>query len=256
MMFLDNEYTRRYFKIIEKARVTSPTGYSEKHHIVPRCFGGTNQKTNLIKLTGRDHFVCHQLLVEMFSVGSVERGKMAFALKMMANSLHKAGYEVTPKEYEQVRILNSIATSDREKQRVKDGIHPFQNEEFHSKRSERSIQQNNKRVQNGTHHWVGGEFQREQQKKLIEEGKHLFLNKEFQKKRNELVGRVQQELVYEGKHNFQNSELQKKRSQKRWAKSNSRQNVSDHWKRYWASWRYNHGKPAKPGDEEFFKEIS
>lgn len=37
----------------------------ETHHIVPRSFGGTNDKLNLVKLTLREHFIIHKLLVKL-----------------------------------------------------------------------------------------------------------------------------------------------------------------------------------------------
>lgn len=36
--------------------------YYEKHHIIPKCLGGTNEKENLVLLTAREHFICHKLL--------------------------------------------------------------------------------------------------------------------------------------------------------------------------------------------------
>ena len=41
-------------------------GYREKHHIIPRCMGGGNEKENLVKLTAEEHFVAHQLLVKIY----------------------------------------------------------------------------------------------------------------------------------------------------------------------------------------------
>ncbi len=38
------------------------TGYREIHHIIPRSLGGTNDKSNLIALTGREHYIAHLLL--------------------------------------------------------------------------------------------------------------------------------------------------------------------------------------------------
>ena len=37
-------------------------GYFEQHHIVPKCFGGTNSPSNLVLLTAREHFLAHWLL--------------------------------------------------------------------------------------------------------------------------------------------------------------------------------------------------
>lgn len=60
-------YARIYDNIILKAqsenRKKSKTGiYYERHHIIPKCLGGSNKKENLILLTAREHFICHWLL--------------------------------------------------------------------------------------------------------------------------------------------------------------------------------------------------
>jgi len=39
-------------------------GYKERHHIIPRCIGGTNDETNLVDLTASEHFIAHKLLCE------------------------------------------------------------------------------------------------------------------------------------------------------------------------------------------------
>lgn len=36
--------------------------YYEKHHILPRCLNGSNDKENLVLLTAREHYICHKLL--------------------------------------------------------------------------------------------------------------------------------------------------------------------------------------------------
>jgi 5-methylcytosine-specific restriction endonuclease McrA len=46
-------YRRQYELLIEKAQLRgSVDGYMERHHIVPRCMGGSNEKENLVELTG------------------------------------------------------------------------------------------------------------------------------------------------------------------------------------------------------------
>ena len=67
-MFKDCKYTRWYMNIVSNAvaNVNNRTiGYYEKHHIIPKSMGGSNKKTNLVKLTAREHFVCHLLLTKM-----------------------------------------------------------------------------------------------------------------------------------------------------------------------------------------------
>lgn len=58
------DYKKVYNSIIEKAinRNDNIDGYFEKHHIIPKCKGGTNESSNLVKLTLREHFICHWLL--------------------------------------------------------------------------------------------------------------------------------------------------------------------------------------------------
>lgn len=60
------DYKRHYDLLIERAKSRQPTGYVEKHHIVPRCIGGTDETSNLVKLTPEEHYVAHQLLVKMY----------------------------------------------------------------------------------------------------------------------------------------------------------------------------------------------
>lgn len=64
-MFLENKYSRWYNKIIQYRLKNQPEGYVEKHHIIPRCLGGLDTKNNIVRLTAREHFICHRLLVYM-----------------------------------------------------------------------------------------------------------------------------------------------------------------------------------------------
>lgn len=58
-------YGRHYDRLIERARSRALAGYVERHHIIPRCMGGTDDQTNIARLTAEEHFVAHQLLVKM-----------------------------------------------------------------------------------------------------------------------------------------------------------------------------------------------
>jgi hypothetical protein len=46
-----------YFSIVNRAlsRVVGDM-YVEKHHIIPKSLGGSNDKSNLVKLTAKEHF--------------------------------------------------------------------------------------------------------------------------------------------------------------------------------------------------------
>lgn len=59
-------YKKHYDMLIEKSRNRQADGYTEKHHIVPKCLGGTNEKTNIAILTPEEHYLAHQLLVKIY----------------------------------------------------------------------------------------------------------------------------------------------------------------------------------------------
>lgn len=77
-MFLKNKYTRIYWEIIESAQNRVLTGYTERHHIIPKSMGGGDNPVNLVELTAREHYLVHLLLTKM-TVG-LDRRNMAYAL--------------------------------------------------------------------------------------------------------------------------------------------------------------------------------
>ena len=58
-------YALHYTRLIDRARCRVLAGYVEKHHVVPRCLGGTDDDTNIVNLTAEEHYVAHQLLVKI-----------------------------------------------------------------------------------------------------------------------------------------------------------------------------------------------
>jgi len=90
-LFKTNKYSTWYFDIVQNARLDvrakGDGKYYELHHIVPRSFGGSNKKENLILLTAREHFLCHLLLPKMM-IDPIKAGKMVYAFFRMKNK-HK-----------------------------------------------------------------------------------------------------------------------------------------------------------------------
>lgn len=84
-IFLDNKYTNLYFKIIKSAlkNYYINDGYFEQHHILPKSLNGSDNKNNIIKLTPRQHFICHYLLTKMFDLTDYRYKKMIIAFNMM-----------------------------------------------------------------------------------------------------------------------------------------------------------------------------
>lgn len=58
-------YIAHYDRLISRAQGRVLIGYKERHHIIPRCLGGGNEPSNLVFLTGEEHYVAHQLLVRI-----------------------------------------------------------------------------------------------------------------------------------------------------------------------------------------------
>jgi hypothetical protein len=59
------KYDKIYDDLIERARGRLIEGYVEKHHIVPKCMGGSDDASNLVSLTPEEHYIAHQLLVKI-----------------------------------------------------------------------------------------------------------------------------------------------------------------------------------------------
>lgn len=58
-------YQKIYDTLVRRGQNRILEGYSEKHHIVPRCLGGTDEASNLVSLTPEEHYLCHLLLVKI-----------------------------------------------------------------------------------------------------------------------------------------------------------------------------------------------
>lgn len=60
-------YQKIYNSIIEKARLRKELNiYFEKHHIFPKSLGGLDTEDNLVKLTYKEHYLCHRLLTKIY----------------------------------------------------------------------------------------------------------------------------------------------------------------------------------------------
>ena len=78
--------------------------YYEKHHIIPKCLGGSDDKSNLINLFAEEHFIAHKLLAQE----NPDNINLARAYNIMAFSKNQyqqgKRYELTPEEYAEARI--------------------------------------------------------------------------------------------------------------------------------------------------------
>jgi hypothetical protein len=109
-------YKKIYDALVEKARLrgldkSQHEGYFEIHHIVPRSVGGSNDTSNLVMFTGREHYIAHMLL---WKANPGNRSLMR-AAKIMSSRVgkHSRHYrikgKISSKVYEKLRSEYSEA---------------------------------------------------------------------------------------------------------------------------------------------------
>lgn len=108
------DYKHHYDKLIEKAknRIIPNDIYSERHHIIPKCLGGNNSKTNIVRLLPKEHYIVHLLLFNLYP----NNQSLAYAFWMMSNGnkKDKRTYRVSGKIYEEIRSRFSSIMKERE----------------------------------------------------------------------------------------------------------------------------------------------
>ena len=113
---MQNKYYKYYFYIINRAksRALLPNTKIEKHHIIPRSMGGTNDDHNIVKLSAREHFVCHRLLPKFTK--DKARTKMLYAIWKMCHSTkaRKESFKLTARTYSTIKeaMKNSRTSED------------------------------------------------------------------------------------------------------------------------------------------------
>ena len=99
--------------------------YHERHHIVPKCMGGTDDEDNLIDLFAKEHFIAHRLLV----LENSSNEKLIYAWNMMAfvKSDNQRRYELTPDEYEEIKttVINIRSEKYSGEQNPMYGVHRY-----------------------------------------------------------------------------------------------------------------------------------
>lgn len=97
-MFINNKYSEWYYSIIDRAKSRELDGYKERHHIIPKSWGGSNNADNLVDLTAREHYICHLLLIRM------TEGELKAKMYLAIRRFNKVLFRRNSKFYEQVRI--------------------------------------------------------------------------------------------------------------------------------------------------------
>ena len=121
-MFRQGFYKDVYSSIVERSRdrEIDPNCYYETHHILPSSLGGDNSKSNLVKLTAREHFICHYLLTKIAD-NFADSSKMIWAFHFMCvdpikdqeRRKNAANYELARKLFVQNHPTKKIEVVDK-----------------------------------------------------------------------------------------------------------------------------------------------
>ena len=109
-----NKYTKIYNSLVESRKIldrkfTTGCGF-ERHHIIPKSLGGTNDKSNIVVFTPREHCIAHILLSKMYS--GEAKGKMCYALISLSKLRNKNRAAISSREYDRLRKAHYAAMMD------------------------------------------------------------------------------------------------------------------------------------------------
>ena len=125
-------YAEHYDKLISKYGSTiKPVGYSERHHVIPKCLGGSDEDSNLVYLSAEAHYVAHQLLVKMYP----EHYGLSYAAMLMTR-VGRGQARVSNKYYAWLKSRFSKLQKLAMKEWLKENGNPSQREDVKAKRRE------------------------------------------------------------------------------------------------------------------------
>jgi len=102
-------YLTRYSKFINSCKLRTYIGYTENHHILPKSMGGSNEPSNIIKLSAREHFIAHWMLWKAY-----QNKEMTFAFwSMKMSPKGKRTFKLTSKTYSILKEQHSKLQSER-----------------------------------------------------------------------------------------------------------------------------------------------
>lgn len=116
-------YQKLHDQIIFDVRNNRLETNFEKHHIIPKSLGGSNEPTNIVKLTYRQHWLIHYLLIKL-TTGDAKR-KMCWALHRMTfkrEDRYSSKYEITRRIHKKQMSIFQFQRwanmSDTERERI------------------------------------------------------------------------------------------------------------------------------------------
>jgi len=101
-------YQKHYIKLIERAIGRKLNCYYEKHHILPKCMGGFNKPSNIVKLTAEEHYIAHLLLCKIHP----NNHKLLYAAVHMTMTNGKQKERLNNKRYAWLRKRHAVMVKE------------------------------------------------------------------------------------------------------------------------------------------------
>lgn len=103
------DYAKLYTALVSHRKTNillkSKDLYTENHHIIPRCLGGSNKIENLVRLTGREHYIAHRFLSKIYP------NNIRLTMAALFMSRRRNNY-ISSKEYHKLRCAHAKFVSD------------------------------------------------------------------------------------------------------------------------------------------------
>ena len=104
------DYVKLHNNIINRAKNRELNCYNELHHILPKCLGGSNKKINLVRLTAKEHWLIHLILIEIYPDN--KNIKLAVNMMMRKSDNQKRQIISSGKQFERLKIVVAKAHSE------------------------------------------------------------------------------------------------------------------------------------------------
>lgn len=112
------DYLKIYNSICNRGKQNRSLTYSEKHHIIPKCVGGTDDAENMTSLTHKEHYVAHRLLTKIHK----NNYKIYHAFSAMARSSKKVKRKYNSKQYEHMKKIRALAMKENNPMKCENSV--------------------------------------------------------------------------------------------------------------------------------------
>ena len=124
-------YRGIYDRLIKNARGRQPLGiFVERHHVIPKCLGGSNAANNLVGLTPKEHRLAHKLLCKIYTGNA----RLIYAANMMYMGRPGSSPDHLRRKVSELR--REAWSNPRDREKIIDGIRRSWTEARRADRSE------------------------------------------------------------------------------------------------------------------------